>query len=144
MSTVLHEPTGLAPVDRLRRALRVDGWATGAFGVIMLAGAIPLRDPLGLPTSWSIPFAVAMIGGGLALLLIAGYPVINGRHAAAVVAVNGASAVGMTALAFSGLIGLTGLGVMFLLMGALTVAVFAGIEYLGLRQAGPRTPGSWI
>ncbi|NEW40126.1 hypothetical protein GV794_13160 [Nocardia cyriacigeorgica] len=137
MSIVLNEHTEPAAPDRLRLALRVDGWATGAFGAIMLAGAIPLRDPLGLPTSWSIPFGVAMIGGGLALLLIAGYPAISGRHAAAVVAVNGASAVGMTVLAFSGLIDLTGPGVAFLLFGALIVAGFAGAEYSGLRQAGP-------
>ncbi|MFE7801754.1 hypothetical protein [Nocardia sp. NPDC057440] len=125
-----------AGTDYLRSALRVDGWSTGAFGVIMLAGAGALRDPLGLPTAWSIPFAVAMLGGALALLLIAGYPVISPRQASGVVAVNALSAVGMVALAFSGLIDLTGLGVGFMLAGATVVAVFAFLEYTGLRRAG--------
>lgn len=117
----------------LRTALRVDGWSTGAFGVVLLAGAAALRGPLGLPTSWSIPFGVAMLGGGLALLLIAGYPEISPRHARAVVLVNAVSAVALVALACSGLLALTGLGVVFLLIGAAVVALFAALEYAGLR-----------
>ncbi|MCP2278765.1 hypothetical protein [Nocardia amikacinitolerans] len=123
------------PTDPLRTALRVDGWSTGAFGVVMLGGAAALRDPLGLPTAWSIPFGVAMVGGALALLLIAGYPRIPARHAKAVVAVNTLSAVGMVALAFSGLFELTGLGVLFVLLGATVVAAFAATEYTALRRA---------
>ncbi|ONM48652.1 hypothetical protein [Nocardia donostiensis] len=121
--------------EPLRRALRVDGWSTGVFGVVMLAGAAPLTEPLGLPTSWSIPVGVAMLGGALALLLIAGYPVVSLRHARAVVAVNLTAAVAMVALAFSGLIDLTGLGIVFLLIGAVTVSVFAFFEYRGSVRA---------
>ncbi|WP_280423393.1 hypothetical protein [Nocardia carnea] len=126
-----------APVaqdDLLRRTLRLDGWGTGAFGILMLAAAVPLRDPLGLPTSWSIPFGVAMLGGALVLLLIAGYPLISPRHATAVIAVNGVSVLGMLALAGSGLLPLTAAGIVFLLAGAAVVAVFALAEYLGLRR----------
>jgi hypothetical protein len=134
MSTALREDAERVAAEPLRFALRADGWGTGVFGLLLLAGAVPLRDPLGLPTGWSIPFGVAMVGGGLALLLIAGYPVISARHAATVVAVNGASAVAMTGLAFSGLIDLTAAGVSFLLAGAVVVACFAGLEYRGLRR----------
>ncbi|MET8776228.1 hypothetical protein ABZV58_14525 [Nocardia sp. NPDC004654] len=122
------------PADPLRTALRVDGWSTGAFGVVMLGGAGALRDPLGLPTAWSIPFGVAMVGGALALLLIAGYPRIPARHAKAVVAVNTLSAVAMVTLAFSGVLELTGLGVVFMLIGAAVVAAFAATEYHALRR----------
>ncbi|WP_328411167.1 hypothetical protein [Nocardia sp. NBC_00403] len=125
-----------AGADYLRSALRVDGWSTGGFGVVMLAGAVALRDPLGLPTTWSIPFGIAMLGGALALLLIAGYPDISPRQATAVVTVNALSAVGMVALTFSGLIDLTRLGVAFMLIGATVVAVFACLEYTGLRRVG--------
>ncbi|GAA5074237.1 hypothetical protein [Nocardia iowensis] len=133
--------TFLAPeptyrIDLLRTTLRVDGWSTGAFGIVMLAGAAPLRDPLGLPTTWSIPIGVAMLGGALALLLIVGMPEIPFRHACAVVAVNALSAVGMVALALSGLIELTGLGVAFLFIGATVVAAFAVVEFTGVRRAG--------
>ncbi|WP_107655039.1 hypothetical protein [Nocardia suismassiliense] len=123
-------------IDYLRTALRVDGWSTGAFGAVMLAGAAVLRDPLGLPTAWSIPFGVAMLGGALALLLIAGSLEIPFHQACAVVAVNAASAIGMVVLALSGLIDLTGLGIAFLFVGATVVAVFAAVEFVGVRRAG--------
>lgn len=133
MNTVTA-PAPAAHDDLLRRALRLDGWGTGAFGILMLAAAAPLRDPLGLPTSWSIPFGVAMVGGALVLLLIAGYPLISPRHVTAVVAVNGVSVLGMLALAGSGVLPLTAAGVVFLLIGAAVVAVFATVEYVGLRR----------
>ncbi|WP_225728745.1 MULTISPECIES: hypothetical protein [unclassified Nocardia] len=134
-STMQAQPLAIrAEQGFLRMALRTDGWGTGAFGVVLLAGAVALRDPLGLPTGWSIPFGVAMVGGGLALLLIAGYPVIAVRQAATVVVVNAASAVGMVALAYSGLIDLTGLGVAFCWVGAAVVGAFAALEYTGLRK----------
>lgn len=120
--------------DLLRRALRLDGWGTGAFGVSMLAAAIPLQDPLGLPAVWSIPFGLVMLGGGLVLLLIGGAAVISRQYATAVVAINGVSVLGMLALAGSGLLPLTAAGVVFLLTGAVVVAVFASVEYVGLRR----------
>ncbi|WP_246080597.1 hypothetical protein [Nonomuraea mesophila] len=110
---------------RLRLILRIDGWSTAVFGVVMLAAGPALSGPLGLPTAWSVPFGVAMLGGAAALGLIAGYPRIPPRHAAFVVAGNALSCVALLLLAFSGLIPLTGLGVAFLLAGALVVAVYA-------------------
>ncbi|WP_280507404.1 hypothetical protein [Nocardia flavorosea] len=132
--TTATAPASAAHDDLLRRVLRLDGWGTGAFGILMLAAVAPLRDPLGLPTSWSIPFGVAMLGGALVLLLIAGYPVISRPHATTVVAVNAVSVLGMLALAGSGLLPLTAAGVAFLLAGAAVVAVFAIAEYMGLRR----------
>ncbi|MGW5385953.1 hypothetical protein [Nocardia sp. NPDC003963] len=120
--------------DLLRRTLRLDGWGTGAFGVFMLAGAVPLRDPLGLPASWSVPFGIAMLGGALVLLLIAGYPVIPPRYTAGVVVVNTVCVLGLLALPFTGLLELTGAGIVFFLSGASVVAVFAALEFAGLRR----------
>ncbi|WP_330253639.1 hypothetical protein OG874_03260 [Nocardia sp. NBC_00565] len=134
MSTVSARPA--SDTDFLRTVLRLDGWGTGIFGVVMLAGAAALSGPLGLPPTWSLPFSVAMIGGGLALLLIAGYPELVPSHANAVIGVNAVSAVALVVLACSGLVDLTGLGVVFLLIGAVWVAVFAGLEVRGVRQAG--------
>ncbi|NKY50627.1 hypothetical protein [Nocardia vermiculata] len=130
--TTLTVPT--ARVD-VRTILRIDGWSTGVFGLVMLALAYPLREPLGLPTAWSIPFGAAMLGGALALLLIAGYPEIQARMVAGVIVVNLASAVGMTVLTVTGIIALTGWGVAFMLIGAVTVAVFAELEYVAMRRS---------
>ncbi|WP_194814095.1 hypothetical protein [Nocardia sp. XZ_19_385] len=118
----------------LRTTLRVDGWSTAAFGAFLLATAPALREPLGLPTAWSVPFGVAMLGGASALLLIAGYREIPVRLAGTVVAVNAVSAVVMVELAFVDLIPLTAWGSAFLLAGAAFVATFAALEYAGLRR----------
>ncbi|WP_433663315.1 hypothetical protein ACQPW1_14985 [Nocardia sp. CA-128927] len=136
MSTTFLATQPTLSTDFLRTALRVDGWGTGAFGVVMLAGAVVLRDLLGLPTAWSIPFGVAMLGGALVLLLIAGAPEIPCCQACAVVAVNALSAIGMVVLTLSGLIDLTGLGIAFMFIGAAVVAIFATVEFAGLRRAG--------
>ncbi|MEV6276397.1 hypothetical protein [Nocardia sp. NPDC051832] len=127
-STILDTGPGL------RTTLRVDGWSTGAFGVFLLAAAPVLRDPLGLPASWSVPFGVAMLGGAAALLLIAGYQEIPARLSGGVVAVNAVSVVVLVELAFVGLIPLTAWGSAFLLVGAAFVATFAALEYAGLRR----------
>ncbi|MEU0544973.1 hypothetical protein ABZ319_34390 [Nocardia sp. NPDC005978] len=118
----------------LRTALRVDGWSTGVFGVFLLATAPLLREPLGLPTAWSVPFGVGMLGGAAALLLIAGHPRLPSRLVAAVVAVNALSAVIMVELAVLDLIPLTNRGRAFMLAGATFVAVFAVLEFAGLRR----------
>ncbi|MFI9550280.1 hypothetical protein [Nonomuraea endophytica] len=125
--------------DLLRTVLRVDGWSTAVFGIVMLALAGPLSGPLGLPVAWAVPFGVAMLGGAAALGLIAGYPRIPARLAAMAVAGNGVSAVAMLALVASPLLPLTALGVTFVLVGAFVVAVYAVLEYAGLRRARPLT-----
>ncbi|MFC9896494.1 hypothetical protein ACFVMC_22640 [Nocardia sp. NPDC127579] len=130
MTTSMKLDTG----PGLRATLRVDGWSTGAFGIFLLATAPVLREPLGLPTSWSIPFGVAMLGGATALLLIAGYPEIPARAAGAVAAANAVSGLVLVELAVVDVIPLTMPGRMFLLAGAAFVATCAALEFAGLRR----------
>ncbi|WP_039796912.1 hypothetical protein [Nocardia araoensis] len=120
----------------LRAALRVDGWSTGVFGAVLLAGARSLREPLGLPAGWSVAFGVVMLGGALVLLSIARRAAVAARYAGVVVVANALSAAGMIGLAGSGVFALTGPGVAFLLSGAAAVAAFAGLEFAGLRRFG--------
>lgn len=138
MSAPRHPDT----TEPLRRILRIDGWSTAVFGVVMLAAAQPLSGPLGLPTAWSVPFGVAMLGGAAALGLIAGYPSIPARYVAFVVAGNALSCVALLVLAFADVLPLTGLGVVFMLTGALVVAVYAGLEFVGYRAAGTPRPSA--
>lgn len=77
-----------------------------------------------------------MVGGALALLMLARRSVVSARHARAVVAVNALSAVGMIGLAGTNVLALTGPGEAFLLVGAAAVAIFAGLESAGLRRLG--------
>ncbi|MEU5614886.1 hypothetical protein ACI2L4_06465 [Streptomyces sparsogenes] len=128
-----HQSTTATP-DLLRTSLRVDSWATAAFGAVMLAGAKWLRDPLGLPVALSVVFGIVMLAGGAVLALIARYPRIPVRAAAAVVVVNSLSCLGMVALACTDVVELTGLGRAFMVVGAVAVAVFGEFEFVGLRR----------
>ena len=135
MSTLTREtPTTADPWAPLRMILRIDGWSTAAFGVLLLAAARPFDDLLGLPTAWSVPFGVAMLGGALALLLIAGHPEISRGRAMAVVAGNSLSCAALLALVLSGVLPLNAWGVAFLLSGAVVVAVYAALELTGFRR----------
>ncbi|OEU88254.1 hypothetical protein DB35_17950 [Streptomyces abyssalis] len=136
-TTAQRPAAGNAPSDLLRTSLRVDGWSTAAFGVVMLAGSGWFGGLLGLPATWSVPFGIAMLGGAAALGLIAGYPEIPSRLAALVVVGNALSCVAMLLLAFTDVVALTGLGTAFVVVGALVVAVFAEVEFIGLRRSGP-------
>ncbi|WP_030023804.1 hypothetical protein [Streptomyces monomycini] len=127
-------PAPAAGRELLRTVLRIDSWSTAAFGVVLLAGGKPLSAPLGIPTTWSLPLGIAMLGGAAALALIAGYPRIPKGPATTVVVGNSLSFVAMLLLAVSGLLPLTGLGSVFLLIGAVVVAVYAVLGYVGLRR----------
>ncbi|MGO4420242.1 hypothetical protein AB4Z54_16295 [Streptomyces sp. MCAF7] len=135
MSTqAMTQPMTTTP-DLLRTTLRVDSWSTGAFGVVMLAGAKWFDALLGLPVSWSVAFGVTMLGGAAVLALIAGHERIPARLAVAVLVVNTLSCVGLVVLACTDVVALTGLGRVFMVVGALAVAVFGEFEFIGLRQA---------
>ncbi|OMI40301.1 hypothetical protein [Streptomyces sparsogenes] len=129
-----HHSTTATP-DLLRTSLRVDSWATAAFGAVMLAGATWLRDPLGLPVALSVVLGIVMLAGGAVLALIARYPRIPVGAAAAVVVVNSLSCLGMVALACTDVVALTGFGRAFMVVGAVAVAVFGELEFVGLRRA---------
>jgi hypothetical protein len=75
-----------------------------------------------------------MLGGALALGLIAGHPRLPTRYVAFVVTGNALSCLALITLAFADVIPLTGLGTAFMLVGALVVAIYAGLEYIGLRR----------
>ncbi|MFJ6569698.1 hypothetical protein ACIQNU_19965 [Streptomyces sp. NPDC091292] len=141
-TTAPRPAAGTAASDLLRTTLRVDSWSTAVFGVILLAGGAWLSDPLGLPTTWSVPFGIAMLGGAAALALIAGHPRIPPRLGATVVVGNTLSCVAMLVLTFTDAIPLTGLGTTFMVVGAVVVAAFADVEFIGLRrlQAAPPHP----
>ena len=126
--------------DPLRRVLRFDAWSTAAFGVLLLVAGPWLREPLGLPLNWSIPFGVALLGGAAALALIAGYAPIPARLALTVVACNELCGVALLAIVLCGVLDLTALGVAFFLVGMLAVVTYAGLEYRAYRHATSSAP----
>ncbi|MGW4501334.1 hypothetical protein ACWENR_22310 [Micromonospora sp. NPDC004336] len=120
----------------LRRSLRLDGYGTAVFGLVMLVGGRWLSGPLGLPGVWFVPIGGAMLVGAAALVVIARRPRIPARSANTAVAVNVLSGVLMLPVAFAGVLPLTRLGVAFLLAGAAWVLTFAALASAGQRRAG--------
>ncbi|MFJ6444459.1 hypothetical protein [Streptomyces sp. NPDC091649] len=118
----------------LRLVLRVDSVSTAVMGVVLVAAAVPLGSATGMPVVFCVAFGIFQIGGAASLALVAGYPVIPPALARTVVAVNSLCAVGCAVTAFAGFVPLNGFGVVFLLIGALIVAVYTALQYTGLRR----------
>ncbi|WNF30133.1 hypothetical protein RI138_26715 [Streptomyces sp. C11-1] len=118
----------------LRLVLRVDSVSTAVMGVVLIAAAAPLGSATGMPVAFAVAFGIFQMGGAASLALIAGYAVIPPALALTVVAVNGLCAVGCVVTAFADFVPLTGFGVVFMLIGALIVAVCTALQYTGLRR----------
>ncbi|MFI7445412.1 hypothetical protein [Nonomuraea indica] len=114
----------------LRASLRVDGVGTGIFGVSVLVGGQGLAGAIGVPGSWIVPVGAAMLGGAVLLLVFSGHPVLPSIAAT----VNAAAGIAMVGLTVSGILPLTGLGVAFMLAGAVWVASFAVLVLVLLRR----------
>lgn len=118
----------------LRLVLRVDSVSTGVMGLVLITAAVPLGSATGMPVAFAVAFGIFQLGGAGCLALIAGHPVIPTALARTVVAVNALCAVGCVVTAFAGFVPLNGFGVVFLLIGALIVAVCTALQYTGLRR----------
>ncbi|MBK0373842.1 MULTISPECIES: hypothetical protein [Streptomyces] len=122
------------PARFLRLVLRVDSVSTAVMGLVLVAAAAPLGSLTGMPVAFAVGFGIFQLGGAASLALIAGYPVIPLALARTVVAVNAVCAVGCLVTAFADVVPLNGTGVVFLLIGAVIVAVYTALQYTGLRR----------
>lgn len=140
MNTTANATTARPTASRdgaklLRRSLRIDGWGTAGFGVVMLVGGGWLSEPLGLPAALFVPVGIVLLAAGVGLGLIGRHPTIPTGLALAAIAVNALSGVVILSVMVSGVLPLTTLGIAFMVVGALWVAAFAVIEAVGLRRA---------
>ncbi|MFI1808226.1 hypothetical protein ACH415_31940 [Streptomyces californicus] len=122
------------PARFLRLVLRVDSASTAVMGLVLVAAAAPLGSLTGMPVAFAVGFGIFQLGGAACLALIAGYPVIPLALARTVVAVNAVCAVGCLVTAFADVVPLNSTGVVFLLIGAVIVAVYTALQYTGLRR----------
>lgn len=128
----------------LRLALRFDALATGAVGALMLlAAGTVVGDGRPFVVLLGIPLAV-LVSVGLFLVVYAAFIWIAGSRrrvsrpgALAAVAINAVYAVGCFVVVAAGWLPLSALGVAFVLAQAAAVALFAALQYLGLRRSQP-------
>ena len=119
----------------LRFALRLDAAGSGALGLVGLAAAAPLADPLGMTAAGLLGTGAFLVAYALALVLLAARPVIPRAAAWTVVLGNAAWVLGSLGAAVAGRETFTALGVAVVLAQAAAVAVFADLQWLGLRRA---------
>jgi hypothetical protein len=120
----------------LRLALRIDATASGALGVVGVAAAPLLSDLLGPPAPLLFGVGVFFVVFALSLVVLAARPVIPRPAVWVVVIGNSAWVVASVVATVPGWDALTALGVGVVLAQALAVAVFADLEWLGLRRLG--------
>ena len=114
----------------LQDALRLDAAVTGANGLAYLVAAGPLEDLLGLD-------AALLRGAGAVLVAFAAFVVLAGTRRGAVkavVAVNAVWALDSLVAAAAGWGSPTTAGTVWIVLQALTVGGFAGLQALGLRR----------
>jgi hypothetical protein len=119
----------------LRFALRLDAAGSGALGLLGLAAATPLAVLLGTTTGAMLGTGAFLVGYALLLLLIAARQPIPRAAAWAVVLGNTLWVLGSIGAVVAGRDSFTALGVTVVLAQAAAVAVFADLQWLGLRRA---------
>jgi hypothetical protein len=119
----------------LRRVLLADAFTCVMTGLLMLLGAGVLEPMLGLP-------ATLLQNTGLVLLPIAGFIAFVGMRAQlsrrlvwVIIAGNAIWVLDSIALLMSGWVAPTTLGQAFIVVQAVAVAVFAELEYFGVRKS---------
>lgn len=118
----------------LRRALLLDAVASGATGLLMIAGAGLVEGLLGLPAS-------LLRGAGLVLVPYVAFVIYTGTRETisrpavwAIIVANVLWAAASALLVLSGWVAPTGLGYAFVIAQAVVVALLGELQYMGLRR----------
>lgn len=118
----------------LRRALIADATISGATGLLMLLGAGFLDGLLGVPATLLRVAGLSLVPFAAALAYLSTRERLSAAAVRTVIAINVAWVVASAALLVSGAIEPRALGYAFIVMQALAVAVFAEVQYVGLRR----------
>ncbi len=127
----------ILPSRLLRLALVVDAAATGALAVLQLALPDALSRLLTLPRGLLLETGAFLVAYVLLLVVMARSQRLWSWLVRTVVIGNVIWAVGCVALLAAGAVEPGALGIAYVAMQALAVLVFAGAQYLGLRQSAP-------
>jgi hypothetical protein len=124
----------LRQIPNLRPALLGDAIASGATGLMMIAGADLLTGLLGLPVA-------LMRGAGLLLIPYVAFVALVGTRrdiphegVKAIIALNMLWVVGSVSLLLSGYVAPTVPGYVFVIFQAIVVGVFAELQFIAMRR----------
>ena len=120
----------------LRYALLADAIASGATGLLMIAGAGLLEGLLGLPALLTREAGLVLVPFVAFVALVGTRRVISRPAVQAVIALNVLWVLGSALLLASGWVAPTMLGYAFVIAQAVVVGVFAELQFIGLRRTG--------
>jgi len=119
----------------LRNALMADAVVSGGAAIVMAAGATLLGPLLDLPVNLLFWAGVALVPFVAMLLVTARRQTVPRLLLIDIVATNALWVAGSLALLFSGSVAPNLLGIAFVGAQALTVALFAELQFVGLRRS---------
>ncbi|MFE0421567.1 hypothetical protein [Streptomyces sp. NPDC058953] len=134
-ATGVFGATGWAAFPLFRIVVLADACSTAVFGLLLLASAIWLDEPLGLPSAWSVPFGLGMLAGAATLAVIGLVPRVTRALSGVTWIINGCCALALLALVVTGIMPLTTAGTVVMLVGVAIVASFASLQFAGHRLA---------
>jgi len=123
----------------LRYALLADAVASGATGLLLIAGAGLLEGFLGLPVALMREAGLVLMPYVAFVAFVGTREVISRPAVQAVIALNVLWVLGSAGLLVSGWVVPTMLGYAFVIAQAIVVGVFAELQCIGLRRTGAAT-----
>ena len=124
----------------LRLALRLDAAASGALGLLALLAGPAVDELLGTRRALLWPVGLFLVAYATLLWIMAVPASVSRPSVRIVIAGNLLWVVASVAVVATGWLALTGLGVALVLAQAAAVALFANLQFLGLRRARPAAP----
>ena len=125
----------LRQITNLRFALLADAAASGATGLLMIAGADLLTGILGLPVALMREAGLLLVPYVAFVAFIGTRATISRSPVQAIVALNVLWVVGSVGLLVGSFVAPTMLGYAFVIVQAVAVGVFAELQVIGLRRA---------
>jgi hypothetical protein len=123
----------------LQRSLLADGLISGLSGLVMLLGAGALAALLGVPEALMRYAGVILLPFAATVLYWSRPENISPSRVWTVISLNLAWAAGSVLLLIAGWIEPTALGLAFVIFQAIVVAIFAELQYTGLRSVQGQT-----
>ena len=123
------------PPVLLRRALLADAGISGGTGALLAAGAGPLSGLLGLPPGLLFWAGIVLLPFAAILVYLGTRARVSRQAAWIVVGGNVFWALASLALLATGWVAPTMLGYAFTIFQALVVALFAELQYFGIRRS---------
>ncbi|GLW99504.1 hypothetical protein [Microtetraspora sp. NBRC 16547] len=134
MATVAKTVSTAADAKLLRFALKQDAMGSGAFGVVGVVAAAIFGEMFGLPAAFLFPVGAFLVVWAAALFFLAARPTVGKAAVGVVMAINIAWVAASAELLIAGWFPLTSLGTALVIVQAVVVAGFTGLQFAGLRK----------